>query len=289
MILSPYILHLVILIAIYAILAIAFNFVMGYGGVLQFGHVAIFGIGAYTSAILTTQHDFHMGVGVLAATASGGVAAVLLSVLLRRIRGDFIALVTLFSAFVFYALALNMPELTRGALGISGIVRPTPLTSLTTYAGVSVLALVVVYFILARIIRSPFGLVMGAMRDDEVGARLLGKNIVHVKRTALIVSGAIAGFAGALYAHYIGFIDPSSFYLFDLVMVVTAVILGGLGSLEGSVIGVAIYFLIPEALRYVDLPAETLGAVRQIIFTTLLLLIILLRPKGILGKVSLDA
>lgn len=160
--------------------------------------------------------------------------------------------------------------------------------SLPSYALASIIMLVVVYLLLTRILHSPFGLVMGAMRDDEVGARVLGKNTAHIQRVALVLSGMIAGIAGALYAHYIGFIDPSSFYLGDLVIVVSAVILGGVGSLSGSVVGVAIYFLIPEALRFVDLPAETVGAVRQILFTTLLLLIILVRPKGILGKIQLE-
>lgn len=288
MILSPYILHLIVLIAIYAILAMALNFVMGYGGILQFGHVALFGIGAYASAILTTMHGFPFSIGFLGAIVAGGMGAFVLGILIRRVRGDFMALITLFFAFVFYALALNSPELTRGALGIPAIARPSLVTSLPSYAVASVIMLVVVYLLFTRILHSPFGLVMGAMRDDELGARVLGKNVVHVRRVALILSGMVAGFAGALYAHYLGFIDPSSFYLGDLVIIVTAVIAGGLGSLEGSVIGVAIYFLIPEALRFVDLPAETLGAVRQIIFTTLLLFIILVRPKGILGRVELE-
>lgn len=288
MILSPYILHLVVLIAIYGILSMALTFVMGHGGVLQFGHVALFGIGAYASAILTTMHGFPFSIGFLGAIAGGGLGALFLSALIRRVRGDFMALLTLFFAFVFYALVLNVPELTRGALGIPAIARPSLVTSLPSYALASVIILIVVYLLLTRILHSPFGLVMGAMRDDALGARMLGKNTAHVQRVALVLSGMIAGLAGALYAHYIGFIDPSSFYLGDLVIIVTAVVLGGLGSLEGSVIGVAIYFLIPEALRYVHLPAETLGAVRQIIFTTLLLLIILIRPKGLLGKVQLE-
>lgn len=286
--LSPYILHLIVLIAIYGILAMSLNFVMGYGGILQFGHVALFGIGAYASAILTTMYGFPFSIGFLGAIVGGGMGAFVLGMLIRRVRGDFMALITLFFAFVFYALALNSPELTRGALGIPAIARPSIVTSLPSYAVASVIILFVVFFLFTRILHSPFGLVMGAMRDDDLGARVMGKNVVHARRVVLILSGMIAGLAGALYAHYIGFIDPSSFYLGDLVIIVTAVVLGGLGSLEGSVIGVAIYFLIPEALRFIDLPAETLGAVRQIIFMTLLLLIILLRPKGILGKVSLE-
>lgn len=285
---SPYLLHLIILISIYTILAMSFNFVMGYGGILQFGHVALFGIGAYASAIFTTMHGFSFSIGFLGAIAGGGLGAFFLSLLIRRVRGDSMALITLFFAFVFYAITLNVPELTRGALGISAIARPSLVSSLSSYALASVLILVVVYLLLTRILHSPFGLVMGAMRDDAFGARMLGKNTAHVQRAVLVFSGMIAGLAGALYAHYIGFIDPSSFYLGDLVIIVTAVVLGGLGSLEGSVMGVAIYFLIPEALRFVSLPVETVGAVRQIIFTTLLLLIILIRPKGILGKVSLD-
>ncbi|MDO8581454.1 MAG: branched-chain amino acid ABC transporter permease [bacterium] len=286
--LSPYILNLIVLIAIYGILAMALSFVIGHGGVLQFGHVALFGVGAYASAILTTTYSFSFSIGFLGAMAFGGIGACMLGMLIRRVRGDFMALTTFFFAFAFYALVLNVPELTRGALGIPAIARPSIVMSLPSYAIASVVTLVVVYLLLTRILHSPFGLVMGAMRDDELGARVLGKNTAHVQRVALVLSGMIAGLAGALYAHYIGFIDPSSFYLGDLVIIVAAVVIGGLGSLPGSVIGIAIYFLIPEVLRFINIPTETFGAVRQIIFITVLLLIILVRPKGILGKVLLD-
>src|SRR3989338_502432 len=136
--LSPYLLHLIVLIAIYGILAMALQFVMGYGGILQFGHVALFGIGAYASAILTTLHGFSFAIGFLGAIVGGGAGAFVLGILIRRVRGDFMALLTLFFAFVFYALALNVPELTRGALGIPAIARPSLVTSLPSYAIASV-------------------------------------------------------------------------------------------------------------------------------------------------------
>jgi branched-chain amino acid transport system permease protein len=286
--LSPYIIHLVTLIAIYAILAMAFNLAMGYTGILNFGHIALFGIGAYISAILTTAHDVPFLAALVAAMAGTAIVAAALSVLVHRVRGDFMALISLLFAMVVFEVFVNFDSVTRGALGIPAIPRPFFAVTQERYALFVLMLFVLSYLFLSRVTRSPFGLVLGAVRDDEVSASVLGKNVAHVKRASLVLSGAFAGLAGSLFAHFVTFIDPSSFYLIDLVAVVTAVVIGGLGSLEGSIVGVVIYFLLPEGLRYVDVPPEMLGAVRQIIFSVLLLLIIIIRPKGIFGKVELE-
>lgn len=287
--LSPYLLHLVSLIAIYGILAMAFNVAMGYGGILQFGHVAIFGVGAYTSAILVKTYHLPFIAAVPLAMVGAAVVAAVLSILIHRVRGDFMALITLFFGLAAVEVFLQWYSMTNGALGIAAIARPSFLATPGRYALLVFALFLLSYFFLLRVTRSPFGLLMGAVRDDAIGASVLGKNVVHVRRSALVTSGAFAGLAGALFAHFVQFIDPSSFYLYEIVLVVTAVVIGGLGSLEGSLLGVIIYFAIPEALRYLNLSPEVLGAVRQIIFSALLLIIILVRPKGIMGKVSLDS
>lgn len=285
---SPYLLHLVTLVAIYGILAMAFNLAMGYGGILQFGHIAIFGIGAYISAILTKTYHLPFFVALPSAMVGAAFVTAILGILIRRVRGDFMALVTLFFGLAVVEIFLQWESMTRGALGIAAITRPSFVATPGRYAVLALFFLALTYLVLLRITRSPFGLVLGAVRDDAIGAAVLGKNVAHIKRAAFITSGLFAGLAGTLFAHFVQFIDPSSFHLNDIVLIVTAVVVGGLGSLEGSILGVCIYFLIPEVLRAVHFSPEVLGAVRQIIFSTLLLVIILVRPKGIMGKVSLE-
>lgn len=285
---SPYILHLVTLIAIYGIIAMSFNLTMGMAGILNFSHIALVGIGAYLSAILTVQYGYPMYVGGIAAVVGGAFASGILGLLIRRVRGDFMAVITLLCAIVVYEVLVNWQEVTRGALGIAGIPRPWYATSQLEYAVLAVVVCVLTFAVLHRVAASPFGRVLGAMRDDAIGAVTTGKDIAHVKRTVLLLSGAIAGGAGALYAHFVQFIDPPSFYLLDLVLVVSAVVIGGLGSFVGSIIGVTIFFLLPEALRYIQIDPDIVGAVRQIIFSVLLLVVIILRPRGLFGKVDLS-
>jgi len=116
---------------------------------------------------------------------------------------------------------------------------------------------------------------------------VLGKNVVRAKRITYIVTGAVAGLAGALYAHYIQFIDPKSFHLDQIVFLLTVIIVGGLGSLEGALVGTALAVFVPEILRFTPIPLELLGPVREIIFSAVVILVLIYRPRGILGKVLL--
>jgi branched-chain amino acid transport system permease protein len=136
------------------------------------------------------------------------------------------------------------------------------------------------------VVRSPFGRVLQATRDDEIGARVLGKNTFAIKAKAMMISAFFAGIAGSLFAHYISFIDPSSFSLSEIILVFTIVIVGGLASLEGSVIATFVILLVPEALRFLSLPSSLLGPLRQIIYSVVLLLILLYRPRGIYGRID---
>ena len=291
MIFSAYQTHIFILILIYIVLAVSLNLALGYTGLLNLGHVAFFGIGAYTSALLAIE-----GMPYLAAMLFAGLLAsafgYLLVIATDKLRGDYLAMATLGFSFVVYSLLLNLRDLTRGAMGIPGIPRPEILGfTVRTNDQYLIFALIVCVasiLIIYRIVNSPFGKLLEATRDNAVCLRVLGKNTFSLKYKAMMISAFFAGIAGSLYAHYISFIDPTSFYISELILVLTIVIVGGLASIKGSIIAPIIIIYVPELLRMLDLPGSVIGPVRQAMYAVILIAILMIRPRGIFGKVDLE-
>ena len=150
------------------------------------------------------------------------------------------------------------------------------------------MAMIVTVIITWRMLASPFGRVLKAIREDETAAMTLGKNVVKQKLIALATGAFFAGIAGSLYAHYITFIDPTSFTLMETILMFCMVVLGGLGSIPGSILGAIIIVLLPEPLRFLSLPSSVMAAARQMIYSTLLILLIIYKPSGILGEAFND-
>jgi branched-chain amino acid transport system permease protein len=287
---SAYLIHLLILICIYLILAISLQLSVGFTGLLNLGHIAFYAIGAYTSALLALQ-GFPFWFCFLSAGILAMIFGFLLSLPTNKLKGDYLALATMGFSFVVYALLLNWTSLTRGPLGLPGIPKPKIFginfsDNLSFLILVAIIALIS-YLIIKRITISPFGKVLEAIRDNELVARVLGKNTFKMKSLALMISSFFAGIAGSLYAHYITFIDPSSFTLLQLIPVLSIVIIGGLASLEGTVLATIILVLLPEPLRFIGFPSSIVGPARQILYALLLLLILIYKPKGFYGRVSL--
>lgn len=287
---SAYLLSVLIMIGIYLILALSLQLAIGYGGLLNLGHIAFYCIGAYTSALLTLG-----GLPFSLSFLFSGVMALffgfLLSLPTNKSRGDYLALITLGFSFVIYAVALNWQSLTHGPLGLIGIPAPNIL-GFAVESNFSFLILVVFvtlfcYLIIRRVINSNFGKVIQAVRDNELAIRILGKNSFKVKSIVLMISAFFAGLAGSLYAHYVAFIDPGSFTTLQLIPVLCMVIIGGLASLRGTILAAIILVLLPEMLRFVGLPPSILGPLRQILYAVILLFILLIRPRGLLGKIEL--
>jgi len=288
---SAYFIHLLILIGIYLILAISLQMAVGFTGLLNLGHIAFYCAGAYTSALLALA-GFPFWFCFLAAGIMAMLFGFLLSIPTNKLKGDYLALATLGFSFVIYAVALNWTSLTRGPLGLPGIPRPS-LFGFTFSNNFSFLILTFVislisYFIIKRIVVSPFGKVLEATRDNELATRVLGKNTFKIKSYALGISAFFAGIAGSLYASYITFIDPSSFTLLQLIPVLCIAIIGGLASLKGTIIAAIILVLLPEPLRFIGFPSSIVGPARQIIYALLLLLILIYKPKGFFGRVELE-
>ncbi len=288
---SAYLIHLLILVGIYVILASSLNVAIGYTGLLNLGHVAFFGIGAYTSALLVGA-----GVPYIVALLCAGLLASIFGYVLvyatGRLKGDYLALATLGFNFVIYSVLLNWTSLTRGPLGIPGISKPSflglQISSNFAYLLFVIVIGVISLFVLNKIVRSPFGRLLQATRDDEVGLRVLGKNTFKIKWKAMMISAFFAGIAGSLFAHYISYIDPSSFSLTEIILILTIVIVGGLASLKGSIVATFVIIIIPELLRFVALPSSIVGPARQVLYALILLGILLFRPRGLFGRIDLQ-
>ena len=289
--LSSYFIHLLILIGIYLILAISLQLAVGFTGLLNLGHIAFYALGAYTSALLALA-GFPFWFCFLSAGIVAMLFGFLLSIPTNKLKGDYLALATLAFTFVIYALTLNWMGLTRGPLGLPGIPKPTlfgfSFSNNLSFLILTALIALFSYLIIKKIISSPFGKALEATRDNELATRVLGKNTFKMKSSALAISAFFAGVAGSLYAHYITFIDPSSFMMLQLVPVLAIVIIGGLASLKGTVIAAIILVLLPEPLRFIGFPSSIVGPMRQIIYALILLLILIYKPKGFYGKVELE-
>jgi len=287
---EAYLIHILIMIGIYVILAVSLNVALGYAGLLNMGHIAFFAIGAYTSAILNMA-GVPFFFSMIFAGLFAGVFGLILTRATHKLNGDYLALATLGFNFVVYAVLVNWSKLTGGPLGLPGIAKPEIFgilfsanwAYLILVAIITVLSVLIMYLLM----RSPFGRLLEATRDDEIGLRVLGKNTFKLKFKAMMISAFFAGIAGSLLAHYFSYIDPMAFTILEVIFIFTIVIVGGIGSIKGSIAGTFIIFALLEAVRFVPLPGHLLGPLRQIFYAVVLLLILMFRPRGIFGRVDL--
>ncbi len=287
-----YLLHILILINIYIILVVSLDLIAGYTGLLSIAHAAFYGIGAYATALLSlyfqTNFLFNMLFGIIGAAVLGAIIAFPS----LRIHDDYFVIATFGFQMIVYSIFNNWVDLTRGPLGIPGI----PVASLFgfnidnhwKFLILSGVFAFLAYLLIRKLVNSPYGRVLKAIREDEVFAQSLGKNVNSYKIQVFIIGGALASVAGNLYAHYVTFIDPTSFTILESILVVSMVIIGGAGSLRGPIIGAAVLVILPEALRFVGLPSSVAANLRQIFYGSLMVLMMLYRPQGLVGEFNLQ-
>ena len=283
-----YLLHILILIGIYIILSLSLNLISGYTGLLSIAHAAFYGIGAYVVALLALQFKTHFLVNLLCGALLAGLFGIIVALPSLRIHDDYFVIATFAFQVLTFSVLNNWVALTGGPLGISGIPQPV-LLGISISSHFQFLLLVscfaaLTFLIARRLVRSPYGRVLKAIREDEVFAASLGKDVTRYKIQIFIVGASLAAVAGGLYAYYITFIDPTSFTIVESIFVISIVIIGGTGSLWGSVVGAAMLVVIPEMLRFLGMPSAIAANVRQILYGALLVLFMLLRPQGILGE-----
>ena len=291
--------------AIWAILAVSLNLVVGFTGLLSVGHIGFFGIGAYTVAILTSNAQYEQlrteaiptfGWPFFAALPVGivlaGLTALAVGVVFNRFRDDIFVLVSFGFTVICFNVFLNSRALTRGAFGIHEIEKPAiggwVFGSEVAFLALALVFLAVVVLVSWFIVSSSFGRVLTAIREDERATEVFGYQVTHYKLAVWVISAMMAGAAGGLFASWTTFIDPNSFILLESILLVSIVILGGLATIWGSLLGTMAFVLLEEGMRFLPfLPDEYVGQARQVILGVLLVLLMLFRPQGLLGRYKL--
>lgn len=283
-----YILSIVVLLMIYVVLASSLNVVLGHGGLLSLCHAAFYAIGAYAAALLGISFGwsflFTAGASIVFAAAIAG----LLAVPLLNLRGDYFILGSLGFQIIIIDIIYNSDWLTNGALGLNRIPRPrifdfeagTPLDYAVLYGTIALIVVAVLhYFTMA-----PFGRALNSVREDEVAATALGKNVRSIRIRAFAISAGGAGLAGAMYAHYVTYIDPTSFTFTESVYILSLVIVGGVATTRGPILGALLLVAIPEVLRFIGFSTNVDSNLRQLFYGLLLVLFAMMRPGGIAGR-----
>lgn len=283
-----YVLHLLIMLSIYLLLSYGLNLLVGFGGLLSLCHAVFYGIGAYATALLMMKLQMPFLAAMGGAVFITGICALLVGIPALRFRGDSFVLVTLGFQMIAFSILYNWVDLTRGPYGLAGIPRPSfgsyEISSLYGYLFLSAGFLALIAGILFIIYRSPFGLALKTLREDEMAAEGLGKSPLYLFLYAFVIAAMVASIAGGLYATYVTFIDPTSFSLDESIFMVTVLMVGGTGNRLGPLVGAGFIIILPEALRFVGLPDALAANIRQVLYGLALILLMFFRPKGIAGE-----
>ena len=265
--------------------------VMGYSGQFSLAHAAFYGIGAYTTAILTTQYNWNFFLAMVFGVFSAFLSSALIGVILSKFKGDYYTLGSLGFNVIIFATMLNWQSLTRGPLGIPGIPRPElfgiDFSINFNFLMLTAVSLLFVYLISQYTADSSFGRALKAIREDEQAISVFGYNTHHFKLAIFVIGAGLAAIAGSLFAAYITFIDPTTFHVNESVFLWSIIILGGLGNLRGSLLGALFLILLPEILRFVGFPNEIAAQTRFGIYGLLLVIFMLYKPQGLLGEYKL--
>lgn len=301
-----YLVFFACIVLILGIVTLGLNLQWGFTGLFNAGVVGFYAIGAYTHAILTAapqpQYLGNFGlpwiVGVLAAMATTALAAWVIGVLTIRLRGDYLAIASFGIAVSIQLVTLNWEALTGGSQGLTRIPKPlaglfdTPLSFNLWFLCLLIVLTAVIYTALERILRSPWGRVLRAIREDEVAAVALGKSARRFRLEAFVLGSTLMGFAGALYVSFIGFVSPFDFLPIFTFQIWAMLILGGSGNNRGALLGALVVWSIwaasGVAVSKLVPPSHAAqgGAIQVILIGLVLVLVLVLRPRGLIGEAA---
>lgn len=277
-----YLMNVLVFVGIHTMLAVALNLLLGYAGQISLGHAAFFGLGAYISGILTTAHEMNPWLAIVLAALSVGFLAFIIGFPILKLKGHYLAMATLGMGIIVYICFNEAVDLTGGPSGLSGI----PNLSLGTlvfdtdiknYYLIWTFTMITILLAI-NLTHSRIGRALRAIHDSEIAARVMGVNARLLKVQIFALSAAISAVAGSLYAHTMTFVSPASFGFNFSVELVTMVIIGGLGSIYGSLLGAAILTLLPELLR-------SFQDYDIVIYGLILILITMFMPGGLVRGV----
>lgn len=287
-----YIFHILIMLNIYVMLVLSANLTIGMANLLTMCQAAFYGIGAYIGTFFLMQFNLPFVVIALAVMLLTGLFSWLVSYASVRLKGDYFVIATMGFQLIVYTILYNWTDVTRGPYGIPGIpgiklLGLFELSGVYAYFALSLVVAAIVVLVLYRLVKSPFGRTLNAIRADETMVQALGRDTVAFKAWAFFISAAVAGLAGVIYASYVSYIDPTSFTLDESIFILSALFIGGIGNIKGPILGALFVVLLPELLRFVGLPDSVAANLRQIIYGLALILVMYFRPQGLWGKTIL--
>lgn len=281
---SMYVVRIATVCLMYIALAISLNLITGFMGQVSLGHAAFYGIGAYTAAILATKLKLNFPITFIAACVVTGIFGMLLAIPALKLKGSYLSIVTLGFCEIIRLIELNWMDLTRGPMGIVSIPPPTflgfKIDKPNEFYYMCLVLVIISIVLIINLIDSRIGRGLVAIREDEIAAEAMGINVFVYKVMAFTIGAVFAGLMGAFYAQYVRYIDPNLFNFDQSIQILSMIILGGLGSIPGSILGAVLLSVIPELMR-------GLAEYRMLIYGLLLVIMMLIRPQGLLGNVSI--
>lgn len=284
-----YLLSLAVFATIYTVAALSLNLLIGHAGIFSVAHATFFGIGAYATAILTTRAIGLFPVAmVLGAIVAGAVGWVFARATLR-VSGDYMVVASFALLVIFTQVFTNWTSVTGGGAGLPAIPRPglvdgELLGSNVWFLLLCIAVAAVTYFVSYRLVHSPLGRVLRALREDENAAASLGKFVRRFRAVVFTVSSAMAAVAGSLYAHYMSYVSPLDFTVQVTVLILTMVIVAGTTRLWAVPLAAVLVMAVTDGVRYVELPQQIAPGAQQIIYGLLLVLFAVLLPQGLFGR-----
>jgi branched-chain amino acid transport system permease protein len=286
-----YVLHLLVFVLLFGMVALSLNVSSGFTQLISLAQAGFFGVGAYTTAILATRFGWPLWVNLLLGMLAAGLVALPVALVALRTVEDYFIICTMGMGVILFSVMNNWMELTRGPLGIPGI---PPVSFFGHEVAVKwewvLLAgafYAAVFWVARNLKRSALGRILVAISEDEIFCQSLGKNVGLAKLQSFVLGAMLAVVPGALYAHYVSFIDPTSFTIHESIFILSIIIIGGLGNLWGSLAAAAFMILVPEALRFVGLPSAVAANVRQMLYGAALVLVIWLQHAKVRQTTSI--
>lgn len=275
---NDYFIHILVMSGINILLVLSLNIISGFTGQISLGHAAFFGIGAYASALLSLK-GIPVILAFLLAAIIAGILGFLIGYLVLRLRGHFFAIATLGFGQITFLVLNNWMDLTRGPMGISGIPAPFGLITKAHFYYLLLAMVLLFIYISVRMKFTKTGRALLAIRTDEITAATMGINVTYYKNLAFVWSAAIAGIAGANYAHFIQFLSPETFNLSMSINILLMLLIGGMGSVLGAVLGGVFITFLSEYLR-------AFAEYQMLVYGILIVLVVTFAPKGLNGIIS---
>lgn len=280
---NAYLMLILSLSGIFVIASIGLDLLFGYSGQISIGQAAFYAVGAYTSAILTTKFGVSVWLGMLAGGVLATIFAGLVALPICKLVHMFLALVTIGIGELTHQAIINLPDLTGSFTGVRAIPMPRIggyVFNVSSYYYIVLAVVVLSLLVKQRIVDSRIGRAFVAIRENADAANAMGINVTYYKVVAFACSAAFTGIAGALYAHYIGFISPESFTLDQSVLFLTAVLCGGMGTFVGPIIGAVVITIINEAI-------QVLGSYQMLVYGIFIVVAVIYVPEGLVGVVKM--